>query len=89
MAFKRNIEDYLHRWKSNASRKPLIIRGARQVGKTTLIRNFARSYTYAIVLNLVKLTKQVLYCLIRNLINSVSATIKNREIYSLKSFSYL
>lgn len=44
--------------------------------------------TIVMVLNLVKLTKQVLYCLIRNLINSVSATIKNTEIYSLKSFSY-
>lgn len=54
MAFKRNIEDYLHRWKSNASHKPLIIRGARQVGKTTLIRDFARSYAHAIVLNLEK-----------------------------------
>lgn len=54
MAFKRNVEDHLHRWQSNASRKPLIIRGARQVGKTTLIRDFARSYTHAIVLNLEK-----------------------------------
>ncbi|SDT68194.1 hypothetical protein SAMN05216490_4877 [Mucilaginibacter mallensis] len=38
MAFKRSIENYLNRWKLNAARKPLIIRGARQVGKTTLIR---------------------------------------------------
>jgi predicted AAA+ superfamily ATPase len=35
-------------------RKPLIIRGARQVGKTTLIRDFAETYTHAIVLDLEK-----------------------------------
>jgi len=54
MAFKRSIENYLNRWKLSASRKPLIIRGARQVGKTTLIRDFAKTYAYAIVLNLEK-----------------------------------
>jgi Predicted ATPase (AAA+ superfamily) len=54
MAFKRSIEDYLNRWKLSTARKPLIIRGARQVGKTTLIRDFAQTYTHAIVLNLEK-----------------------------------
>lgn len=54
MAFKRSIEDYLNRWKLSTARKPLIIRGARQVGKTTLIRDFAQTYAHAIVLNLEK-----------------------------------
>jgi predicted AAA+ superfamily ATPase len=54
MAFKRTIENYLHQWKKSESRKPLIIRGARQVGKTTLIRDFAKSYQNSIVLNLEK-----------------------------------
>jgi len=54
MAFKRSIEAYLNRWKLSTARKPLIIRGARQVGKTTLIRDFAQTYTHAIVLNLEK-----------------------------------
>ena len=54
MAFKRSIEDYLNRWKSSSTRKPLIIRGARQVGKTTLIRDFAGKYAYNITLNLEK-----------------------------------
>lgn len=39
---KRNSEKYLKEWYFNKSRKPLIIRGARQVGKSTLVRNFAR-----------------------------------------------
>lgn len=54
MAFKRSIENHLNRWKLNETRKPLIIRGARQVGKTTLIRDFARTYSHAIILNLEK-----------------------------------
>lgn len=54
MSFKRNIEDYLINWKLRDDRKPLIIRGARQVGKTTLIRDFAKTYQYSIIINLEK-----------------------------------
>jgi len=31
----------LERWYSSTSRKPLVLRGARQVGKSTLVREFA------------------------------------------------
>jgi predicted AAA+ superfamily ATPase len=34
------IED-MKRWLAGKARKPLVIRGARQVGKSTLVRNFA------------------------------------------------
>lgn len=54
MTFKRTIENYLTDWKSDTARKPLIIRGARQVGKTTLVRDFAKTYAYSIVLNMEK-----------------------------------
>jgi predicted AAA+ superfamily ATPase len=54
MRFKRNVEEQLDRWKSGATRKPLIIRGARQVGKTTLVRDFAGKYAHFIMLNLEK-----------------------------------
>lgn len=40
---KRNQQDYLELWLRKKTRKPLIIRGARQVGKSTLVRNFALS----------------------------------------------
>ena len=36
------------------NRKPLIVRGARQVGKTTLIKEFSKSYKHSILLNLEK-----------------------------------
>lgn len=42
----------LNKWKSSINRKPLVLRGARQVGKTTLIKNFAENYTQFIYLNL-------------------------------------
>ncbi len=40
---KRQIENYLKQWKSNKNRKPLIIRGARQVGKTYTIAKFGKT----------------------------------------------
>lgn len=42
----------LKKWKSSNNRKPLILRGARQVGKTTLVKNFAENYIQFIYLNL-------------------------------------
>ena len=39
---ERKALDVLIEWKARANRKPLIIRGARQVGKTELVRIFAR-----------------------------------------------
>lgn len=50
--FKRKIDAFLKNWKSNQSRKPLIIKGARQVGKTESIRAFARkNYKNVIEIN--------------------------------------
>ncbi|MEO2052047.1 MAG: AAA family ATPase [Allomuricauda sp.] len=54
MNFKRHIASYLENWKGNEDRKPLILRGARQVGKTTLVKEFAQSYDFFISLNLEK-----------------------------------
>lgn len=39
---KRSIEKELKKWKDDNRRKPLLLRGARQVGKTFLIRKFAQ-----------------------------------------------
>jgi len=38
---KRIADQYLLEWLKSKNRKPLVIRGARQVGKSTLVRNFA------------------------------------------------
>jgi len=54
MNFKRYVFDELVQWKATPNAKPLILRGARQVGKTTLVRSFGKSYTHFIELNLEK-----------------------------------
>ena len=54
MNFIRNISKNLVSWKTASNRKPLILRGARQVGKTTLIKEFSKSYKHSILLNLEK-----------------------------------
>ncbi len=40
---KRKIDDYLIEWKSSENKLPLIIKGARQIGKTNAIRNFGEN----------------------------------------------
>lgn len=54
MGFNRQIFSQLIDWKKNIDRKPLIIRGARQVGKTTVVKDFAKTYPNSILLNLEK-----------------------------------
>ena len=36
--------EYLKKWKSSKNRKPLIVRGARQVGKTWIMKEFGRRF---------------------------------------------
>lgn len=40
---KRKIDNYLIKWKINSNKLPLIIKGARQIGKTNAIRNFGEN----------------------------------------------
>ncbi len=49
---KRFFESYLASWKDNPNRKPLIVRGARQVGKTYTIEKFGKeSFEYYLRVN--------------------------------------
>lgn len=50
--YARNIEYELLEWKNKSNRKPLVLRGARQVGKTTVVNNFSAHYKQYIYLNL-------------------------------------
>lgn len=40
---KRNAIEALRRWKTDEDRKPMVLKGARQVGKTWLMKEFGRS----------------------------------------------
>jgi len=42
--FPRKIIDYLIEWKDKKGRKPLVLRGARQVGKTSVVLMFGKKY---------------------------------------------
>lgn len=48
----RIIESQLNTWKVEQDRFPLLIRGARQVGKSSLVKQFGKQFQYFIELNL-------------------------------------
>ena len=51
---KRKIDNYLIEWKNSQQKKPLIVKGARQIGKTESIRYFAKNnYKSVIEINFV------------------------------------
>ena len=55
MYLRRKIDDYLAAWKSDPDRKPLIVRGCRQIGKTESVLHFAeRNYESVVEINFVR-----------------------------------
>lgn len=51
MYFNRHIDSFLKEWKENTRRKPLLLRGARQVGKSYSLRHLGESFDYFIEVN--------------------------------------
>ncbi len=43
MYYRRKIDEYLYNWKTDPTHKPLIVKGARQIGKTESILRFAKA----------------------------------------------
>lgn len=50
--YERELITQLRQWCKKSPRKPLVIRGARQVGKSTLVREFGREFDVFIEVNL-------------------------------------
>ena len=51
---RRKVDDYLLTWKSQSDRMPLVIKGARQVGKTASVMQFAQqNYVQVVAINFV------------------------------------
>lgn len=48
---ERKIDQYLKDWKNDKDHKPLIIQGARQIGKTHSIRELGKTYKSFIEIN--------------------------------------
>ena len=49
--FKRLIDWHLENWKDHKYRKPLLLRGARQVGKTHAVRQLGKRFDHVIEVN--------------------------------------
>jgi len=58
---QRKIIESLQQWRKRSDRKPLILRGARQVGKTTLVIDFAKEFDVFLSLNLEKVGDRNLF----------------------------
>lgn len=52
MYLERRIDLELVSWKESKTRKPLILRGARQIGKSSAVRNLGEKFNYFIEINL-------------------------------------
>lgn len=59
--FHRDILSDLKIWSEKPQRKPLVIRGARQVGKTTIVRQFAENFDVYLYFNLESLQDRTLF----------------------------
>lgn len=59
--FERNALIELRQWAAWPGYKPMVLRGARQVGKTTLVDQFAAEYDVYLKLNLEKNTDRRLF----------------------------
>lgn len=57
----RNIQKALKKWSLKKNRKPLVLRGARQVGKTTVIDLFSKQFDQYIYLNLELTEEKILF----------------------------
>jgi predicted AAA+ superfamily ATPase len=51
MYLNRKIDHYLMEWKADTDRKPLLLRGARQVGKTSAVKNLSSNFKYFLSIN--------------------------------------
>lgn len=56
---KRKIDGFLEEWKSDPERLPLIVKGARQIGKTESIRYFAKRIIKTLLKSTLSLIKNI------------------------------
>jgi len=51
LTMKRIVDAYLTQWKTDPNRKPLLLRGARQVGKTHAVRELGKTFDHFVEIN--------------------------------------
>lgn len=88
---KRKADEYLLDWKSQPDRVPLVIKGARQIGKTETIRKFA-SENYENVVEINFITEPKYKSILENgfaadeIIKLITLIFQERGFYAGKRF---
>ena len=77
--YSRSIDNYLLEWKNEKIHKPLLLRGARQVGKSSAIRHFGNTFKYFVEVNFER---------DKEIISVFTGNLKPREIASRLSAFY-
>lgn len=85
----RNLYSFLEEWKNSNSRMPLILRGARQVGKTTLVNYFGESFDQYLYFNLEKNADKELFENVGNLEITIQLLFLSRNKISDKKRPHL
>lgn len=79
--FYRQIIDDLLIWSDRKTRKPLVLRGARQVGKTTAVNLFSRHFDQYIYLNLEKQSDSLYFKKYVNFDDLLNAVILDKKMF--------
>ena len=77
--YSRSIDNYLLEWKNEKIHKPLLLRGARQVGKSSAIRHLGNTFKYFVEVNFER---------DKEIISVFTGNLKPREIASRLSAFY-
>lgn len=80
MNFERDISTELTRWAEAPHRKPLVLRGARQVGKTTAVQTFGQKFDHFISLNLEKSADRAFFTRFDRIEDTVAAILFSHNI---------
>ena len=80
MTFERDILFELRQWSEGQNRKPLVLRGARQVGKTTIVQIFGEEFEHFISLNLEKSADRAYFTRYERIEDSVAAILFSNNV---------
>ena len=69
--YKRTILDDLRHWSQKDCRKPLVLRGARQVGKTTVVKMFGDEFD-RFLFKLIRITTS---CLLAHVVSLLAVVV--------------
>lgn len=89
MYLKRKIDAFLLSWKNDSQKMPLIIKGARQIGKTATIRRFSRLYENFVEINFALEPQYKTICSggysVQNIIKNISLLDPSKKITAHKT----